>query len=363
MTDNINKTIILTGGGSGGPVTPLLAVSGSLNKKSYNLYWVGTKAGPEVEMVTREGIKYEPIISGKFRRYFSFQNFIDLFKIGIAFWQAFYILNKINPRLVISAGGYVSVPVVWASWFFRIPVLIHQQDVRAGLANKLMAPFAKKITVTFEKSLKDYGAKAIWIGNPVRLKLSDYVIDPRGARQKLGISDDLPIVLVLGGGTGAYAINKLVLGSLSEITKFAHIIHISGRNKGFVLKEKAATYNYHPFEFMHIDGLAKAMGAASLVVSRCGMGTLTEIAYLKKPAILIPMPDSHQEENALIFKEAQAAIVLLQKDLDKDKFISHVKELINDNGKRELLRSRLANIIKPGANEKMLSIIEELVNN
>ena len=158
--------IMLTGGGTGGSVSPLLAVVDELKKQGdyYSFVWVGTKKGPEKFMVEREGIKFITIANGKLRRYFCLQNFIDPFKIIFGFFQSIKILNKERPKIVMSAGGFVSVPAVWAAGLLRIPVLIHQLDARPGLANKLMAPFASVVTTTFEKSVNDYGNKAEWIG-------------------------------------------------------------------------------------------------------------------------------------------------------------------------------------------------------
>ncbi|MBU4014724.1 glycosyltransferase, partial [Patescibacteria group bacterium] len=171
MQKNIKK-ILLTGGGTGGSVAPLLAISDVGCRMSdvgkFKFTWIGTRNGVEKQMVQKENIKFISIASGKFRRYFSIKNFIDLFKIIFAFFQSLAILIKEKPALVMSAGSFVSVPVVWAAWLLRVPVLIHQQDVRHGLANKLMAPFANVITVTFEKSLADYGKKAVWTGNPAQ---------------------------------------------------------------------------------------------------------------------------------------------------------------------------------------------------
>ena len=148
---------MFSGGGTGGPVTPLLAVASELlrDDKNLNLIFVGTKTGPVEELIDKfkDGkIKFITIPSGKLRRYFSLQNFLDLFKIISAFFKSLKVLRNERPDLVISAGGFVSVPLVWAAAAKNIPILIHQQDMRAGLANKLMAPFARVITVTFEKS-------------------------------------------------------------------------------------------------------------------------------------------------------------------------------------------------------------------
>ncbi|MBU0646955.1 undecaprenyldiphospho-muramoylpentapeptide beta-N-acetylglucosaminyltransferase [Patescibacteria group bacterium] len=375
-----NKKIIkllLTGGGTGGSVAPLLAVANQLSITNYQLrinknadkeilykfLWIGTKNGPEREMVEKAGIKFKTIICGKLRRYFSWQNFIDIFKIKIGFWQSFFVLLKWRPDLVIAAGSFVSVPVVWAAWILHIPILIHQQDIRPGLANKLMALFAKVITVTFEKSLEDYGKKAVWIGNPIRrqLTVSNCKLQINNYRQ-YNLNKDLLVVLIVGGGTGAEAINNLILQSLDELTKFCQVIHLTGINK-INTKYKIQNTNYSNYEFLDVEQMAEVYNLADIVVSRCGLGVLTELSYLGKPTILIPMPDSHQEDNAAIFEEAQATIILKQKELTSEKLISEIKKLVINKKLQEKLSQNIKLVMKQGANEAMVKIIERITRN
>jgi UDP-N-acetylglucosamine--N-acetylmuramyl-(pentapeptide) pyrophosphoryl-undecaprenol N-acetylglucosamine transferase len=407
-TRNIkHKKILLTGGGTGGSVSPLLAIAEGLSphppllirrgggraeqgRGEVDFLFVGTKNGPEREMVAsaslstgeREGIEFRAISAGKFRRYFSFKNLTDLFLMKLGFFQAFFIILKWKPDLIISAGSFVSVPVVWAGWILRVPILIHQQDVRAGLANKLMAPFAKIITVTFEESLKDYGKKAVWTGNPARQGLiqknnkakkqknnqqtkaedAPLLKGGRGVKNEKE-ENNLPVVLVIGGGTGAVAINELVWKSLDELTKFCNIIHVTGKEKAPLIKGDRGIIkdNYKSFEFLNREQIAEAYATADIVVSRAGMGVLSELSNLGKPAILIPMPDSHQEENAGIFKEKEAAVVLEQKKLTPEELIKNIKKLLDDEILRKKLSSNIEKVIKKGANEKIAERIKNLL--
>jgi len=380
MKKNNNKKvkIFLTGGGTGGSVSPLLAISDGLTPQpplpagrggdrsdvSYDFLWVGSRQGPERGMVEKAGIKFKPISGGKLRRYFSWRNFIDPVFIVAGFFQSFFIILKSRPSLVISAGSFISVPVVWAAWICRVPILIHQQDARAGLANKLMAPFAKVVTVTFKKSLKDYGGKAVWAGNPVRLSIVDCRLSIEELEKRFNTKKDLPVVLVIGGGTGAMAINRLVEQSLGDLVKICQIIHITGKNKKEPVSEaRESSSFYQSFEFLETSRVAEAYGLADLVVSRCGMGVLTELSYLGKPSILIPIPNSHQEENAQIFKDQEAAVVLNQNELTPKKFISNLKRLLDDNVLRSKLRNNISGVIKRGANERMIKIIERIIHN
>jgi len=142
--------VLLVGGGTGGSVSPLLAVAKNLRfkKPEIEFLWLGSRNGPEKKMVTSQDIEFKWIFSGKLRRYFSWRNFVDPFFILAGLFQSFILLYKERPNIVVSAGSFIAVPTSLAAWFFRVPVLIHQQDVRPGLANKILAYVAKRITVT-----------------------------------------------------------------------------------------------------------------------------------------------------------------------------------------------------------------------
>jgi UDP-N-acetylglucosamine--N-acetylmuramyl-(pentapeptide) pyrophosphoryl-undecaprenol N-acetylglucosamine transferase len=361
------KRILLTGGGTGGSVSPLLAIVNQLKIKNYQLkidyLFIGSWKGIEREMVNAENIKFKSIFCGKFRRYFSWRNFTDPFLILIGFFQALAVQLVWRPDIVISAGSFVSVPVVWAAWILRVPVLIHQQDVRPGLANKLMAPFARVVTVTFKESLKHYGKKAIWTGNMVRNEIRNLKFEIGELKKKFGLKENMPVVLALGGGTGAMAINELVRKGLDELTKFCQIIHITGKNKSgsTALKAVEPLMAYRSFEFLNAEQMAYAYAVADIVVSRCGMGVLTELSYLGKPSILIPIPDSHQEDNAKIFKEKDAAIVLDQKELTPQILVENIKNLINNKEKQNKISGNIQKVIKKGANEKIIKIIQNIL--
>lgn len=354
--------IILSGGGTGGSVTPLLAfrdyVLDSEEKNNFSFIWVGTENGIEKEMVEAEMIRYLSIKSGKLRRYFSLQNFTDFFKILSGYFEALSIIRLEKPDLVMSAGGFVSVPLVWAAWVSRIPVLIHQQDIRPGLANKLMAPFAKTITVTFKKSLDDYGAKAHQIGNPIRRRFLNSEINKEKAREYFDIKSAKPVVFIIGGGTGSESLNKLITEEAANLSSKCEIVHVFGKDKG----TKPNNTSYHAYDFLDTIGMQNAYAVADIVVSRCGLGVLTELSLLAKPSILIPMPDSHQEDNAQIFTNHKAAIVLNQKELSSKKLSNEILNLIENKNKQEELAKNIKEVIKPNASREMFKFVKEIVN-
>lgn len=345
-------SIILTGGGSLGPVTPLLAVSEALKTLSPNatVSWIGTEAGPERRLVNEAGLPFFAIASGKLRRYFAWRNLTDVWQIVRGFFQAFALLGRLKADAVVSAGGFVAVPVVWAAWWRRIPVHIHQQDVLAGLANKLSLPVASSVSVALETSLRDFRRKhPTWTGNPVRAELL------AGSRERavssFAIDTSKPTVLVLGGGTGASGLNDALRAALPAILPHAQVIHSTGLGKS---DRSADVPGYHQFELITVD-MQHAFAAADLVVTRAGMGTLTELALLGKPSVIVPMPKSHQLNNAAAF--ADAAIVVDQSRLTPDFFSSVVIALLQDAEKRTALSQAMRKMNPPGADVAIAKVV------
>lgn len=361
--------IIFSGGGTGGSVTPLLAVAKKIltdSQLAMDILFVGTENGPERDLVgafavNEQSLRFLTIPAGKLRRYFAWQNFVDIFNIFTGFLASIKLIKQEQPKLIVTAGGFVSVPLVWAAWLKRVPVIIHQQDVRPGLANRLMAPCANLITVTFEKSLKDYGVKARWIGNP-SLSHDDLMVN--NTKVSCGFCPTKPLVLITGGGTGSLAINNLALQAAASLSAKAQIFHLTGKSRELSLEELdriKSLPDYKIKKFLNNKEMFKLMAAADLVVSRCGLATLTELCELKKPAILIPMPGSHQEDNAAIFAQAEAAVVLSQDALTPDIFSQQIMQILFDPSRKAALSNNISRLMKPGATEEMVRAIENIL--
>ena len=334
-----------------GPVTPLLAVAEEIREKNVDtdFYFIGTTDGPEEAVVREYNIEFRSIVSGKLRRYFSFLNFVDLFKIIFGFFQSLIYLFKLRPSAIVSAGGYVAVPVVFAGWLLGIPSIIHQQDVRVGLANKLCAKVARYITVCFPESSSYFNQKKVSvIGNPIRKSFGEKI---KKIKSDFGFQSSLPVVLIIGGGTGAESLNNYVEDSIRELVKFCSVIHITGDDKE---SGNLTINNYIKYKFL--KNSCEVLQVADLIVSRAGMGTLTEIAYLSKPSIIIPIPNSHQEFNAAYFAGRSGALNLNQKGLDEDGFVEAIKGLIDNKEKMKKLGSRANKVIKWGAEGKIAEL-------
>ncbi|OGH69147.1 MAG: hypothetical protein A3I29_00080 [Candidatus Magasanikbacteria bacterium RIFCSPLOWO2_02_FULL_44_11] len=354
---------MLSGGGTLGPVVPLLAIREAYQKAhpEAQFVWVGTHDGPERKLVEAVGIPFLTISSGKWRRYFSLQNIIDIFRIKIGFFQSLFILRREKPDLLISGGGFVSVPLHWAGWFLGIPSWVHQQDVRPGLANRLMFPAATKITTALQESAEHLPArKTEWLGNPVRdLSVSDAAL----SRKKFSIPADAPVIFVLGGGTGSASINHLVVETLPFLPLEWHVIHLTGMTRPDDQTQETCKKfsHYHSFHFFS-EEMKDAYAAADIVVARAGFGTLSELAAIKKPAVIIPLPNSHQEENARFFNEHKGVVALTHEETIPTKLSATLKDLLTDLPKRLELVMKL-NILLPTAQpERIIAIINKLIS-
>lgn len=344
MSKFYSLKVILTGGGTLGSVEPLLAVIPQLQKK-HQIFFVGTNFGPEAELIHQFKIPFASIIAPKFRRYFSLWHILIPFEMIIGLFQATRIILRIKPDVIVSAGGFVGVPLIWMGWVFRVKSIIHQQDIKPGLANILTHLFANLITVNFKESRRFFSKnKTQCIGNPAR--------DLTVQTNELQLDKNFPTVLIMGGGTGAQAINDLVNPTLCE---FANVIHITGKGK--------TAYNinhprYFKFELLTIT-LNEALNKADLVVARAGLGTITELAALAKPAIIIPLPNSHQKDNARLLNQRQAAVVVEQEALNSDKFIKLVRELLTNHQKKEELSKNIHTLYNPEATVTFVRLIQQ----
>lgn len=364
MSDVNKKLIIISGGGTGGPsITPLaLAAAYRRLDPAARFLFVGSDSDLEQllfgESFRRLDAEYLSLPAGKWRRYFSWKNFRDIFKIAGAFFYSWRLCRRRHPDLIISAGSFASVPLVWAGHFQGVKILIHQQDIRPGLANRLMAPAADKLTVAFTKSLADYGDRAVVIGNPSEAATITET-DRLQARQKFGLEPGRPFLFITGGGSGALALNQIFFEALWLLPADWQIIHQTGRGKGEGAPEKEG---YKVFSSLDHGDFSALLSLADMVVSRAGLGIFTELALSAKPALVIPIPHSHQEDNAAFLEENQAAIVLNQEKLDGKKLADVLISLWQDAAQRQELSARIKKLLPADAAARGALIIKEMIN-
>lgn len=322
------ERIFLSGGGTAGSVMPLLAVAEHL--PNLELHFVGTQYGVERSLIPHT-MRYHAIMAGKLRRYMSWRNVIDPLYVAFGFLQSLWLMMRYRPAAVVSAGGFIAVPVVWAAWLTGCRSIVHQQDIQVGLATRLTTPFAQVVTKAFPDIAL---AGADWIGNPVR--------DLTPTTQTFSIDEQYPTVFIFGGGTGAAAINDLVTADLCE---FTNVIHVTGNGK---TKAKLTHPRYHAYELLH-DEMKEAYAKADVVVARAGLATISELASLGKPAIIIPMPNTHQQINADYLNLHNAALILNQTQLTSELFTQKLKNLLENPQQQKQLSENIHELSQPTA--------------
>ncbi len=288
----------------------------------------------EAKIVGETDIVFHGIHAGKMRRYFSFRNFIDWFKVPIGFVQSLIILIRYRPKVIFSKGGYVAVPVCFAAWVLRIPVIIHDSDVVPGLASKITGKIARKICVSWEKSLQ-YFPKGIAVvtGVPVRSEISEGT--KAAAMSFLGgsISNNLPVLLVVGGSLGAQFLNEFVFSNISELSKNYNIVHITGDMKESKANLKTTVGWYKVISYGGSQ-YPNILALADVVLTRSGATALAEFAVLQKPLILVPLPKSSsrgdQIDNAIEYTNTHPeSRFVLQEDVSLKKILELLPEVLN----------------------------------
>ena len=365
--------IVLTGGGTGGHLFPLIAVAKKLKQKlgpEAEFLYIGSGAPMEREVMENEGIVVRNVKSGKLRRYFSLQNVTDAFRIPIGIIQSLWILLRFLPDAVFSKGGFASVPVVIAAWVYRIPVLIHESDAVAGLANQISAKFAKRIAVSYP-SAKEYfpPEKTALVGNPVREDIIGG--DPGAGRAQFKLTGSKPAVLVMGGSQGAQAINDAIVKILPQLLQRTQVIHQTGKNNYENVVRQAAEYGikagregYEVFPFMDSETLKNAFAVADLVISRAGANSISEIAANGKPAILIPLEtaaNNHQRMNAHDISKIGGALVLEETNLTQHLLLQKIEKVLDDKELAASMAEKMKAFYHPNADEVIANGVIEMI--
>ncbi len=342
--------ILFAGGGTLGPVTPLLAVADEIRslRKDVECVFVGTPDGPERRLVEEARWRFIPFAAPKLRRYVDARTLFAPFAFMTALWNASRLISKEKPHLLVGAGGYVQVPLGLAAKLAGTKLLIHQQDVVPSLSNRLLAPFADAVTLTFDISRKDFPSrKTEVIGNPVRRSIEEGSRD-RGL-EILSCDGSRSVVLALGGGTGSGFLNELIALASPHWTDFADLVHLTGLEKApSRLPTLAHPERYHRLPFVGAD-IAHLLAAADVVICRAGMGTLTELAALAKPSILVPIAESHQEQNAGYVVGQGGARMFRELDLTPEQLVTFARGLLDHPDQSRRLGLALQALFRPGA--------------
>lgn len=336
--------ILLTGGGSGGHFYPLIAVAEEINaivKREkllpVQLYYM-SDSPHDATALMENNIEFIKIPAGKVRRYFSLLNILDIFKTGAGIISAVIKVFNLYPDVIFSKGAYASFPVLLAAKFFKIPVIIHESDSVPGRTNAWAGKFAKRIAVSYPEAAKYFDEKKVAVtGNPVRKNIKA-IPDKKTGKDFLGLDENIPIILVLGGSLGAVKINDEILSILPKLVENYYVVHQTGKNnikevvetsKVVLLQSKFAR-RYKPYDYLDNLNMGMAAAASDLIISRAG-STIFEIASWGIPSIIIPIESTngdHQRKNAYYYAGFGGATVIEEANLTPNLLLAEINRIL-----------------------------------
>ncbi|MGH1337881.1 MAG: undecaprenyldiphospho-muramoylpentapeptide beta-N-acetylglucosaminyltransferase [Aureispira sp.] len=350
------KRLVFTGGGTLGHVMPNLPLIEHYQKEGYTIHYIGSKKGEEREFIEARAINYHPIRTGKLRRYFDWQNFLDVFNVLLGIIQSFFVLLRLRPSVLFSKGGYVALPVVVAAWLLRVPIVIHESDRTPGLTTRLSKRFASRICVSFQYATKYFDANKVeWTGLPVRTAIFN-ASRARGL-SVTGFKGDRPILLVFGGSLGAGFLNELVRTHLTTpwLAEF-DVVNICGEDK---IAHNLDYVNYKQFEKLGSEFI-EVMQAADIVLTRGGATSLFELLAMKKPHVIIPLSKAvsrgDQVHNARYFSELNVSTFIEEENANWEA----VQALLQESYKnRETLVQSMEQLEFAQATQKVIEVIDK----
>jgi UDP-N-acetylglucosamine--N-acetylmuramyl-(pentapeptide) pyrophosphoryl-undecaprenol N-acetylglucosamine transferase len=354
VTERPPLRIVIAGGGTGGHVLPAVSVLEEFRRREMPLdvLWIGSREGVERAAAENAGVRYAAVETGKFRRYLDFRTFADGVRFPAGIVQSWRLLRSFRPDVVFSTGGFVSVPTVIAARKIA-PVLTHEQTTIIGLATKINMRFADVLALSYEQTrplAAEFRGETIVTGNPVRQSL--LAGDAMRGLERFGFTPGVPLLYVTGGARGASPINERIESLLPHLLDLCQVLHQTGpagaNSDASRLRAKRARWpaelqrRYQVVEFVR-DELPDVYAAASLLVARAGAGTVAELAFLGKPAILIPLPLSgggEQDVNAHMLRDAGAAVVIPQAEATAERLRSEIASLLGNPARLNEMSAR-----------------------
>jgi UDP-N-acetylglucosamine--N-acetylmuramyl-(pentapeptide) pyrophosphoryl-undecaprenol N-acetylglucosamine transferase len=346
-----------------------LAVAAVLRERGVAHAWIGSREGLEARRAVEQGIPYHAIATGKLRRAWTWRNVMDLgVNVPAGVLEAWRLLRRLRPRVVLATGGYVALPVVLAAAAARVPVVVHEQTAVPGLANRIAARFARRIAVTFPQSAAHFPAgRVIVTGNPLRADLRSG--SRADAVARFGLDVALPLVYVTGGAQGAHAINRAVGEIVGDLLAQAQVIHQCGDSEitgdhawlqarhGMLPPALARRYTVLPWVGNELAGI---YAAAALVVGRAGAGTVNECCQLGVPALYIPLPGARGDEqtaNARLVGRAGGCSVVAQAGLTPGLLLGRIRELLADPARLKEMGERARAVVVPDAADRLVRLL------
>lgn len=367
----------------GGHLSPAMAVIEEVKKKNkYEPIYIGRKyalegdraLSLEYSVITQEKIPFYSITTARLQRSITLYTIPSLLKLPLGFFQSLILLVKIRPKLVLSFGGYVSLPICFSAWMLRIPIIIHEQTHVMGLTNRIISRIAKKVCLSFaDTKCVSFKNKVIITGNPIRQSVTTET-------QKKDLTNfgnnNLPILYITGGSLGARSINIVVSAILPYLVKKFRVIHQCGSADGdkdfkMLIKVKnslPSAYKRNYFVIKHIDPnlIGSILQKTTLVVSRAGANTTAELVLVGVPSVLIPLPwsgDKEQEHNALFLEKMHVAKVIKQKELSREKLIETIDFMQKNISRFKNNAQKAKKMIRSDASKSIISVIDSLLEN
>ncbi len=376
--------VLVTGGGTGGHVAPALAVVDELRRRhgdALQLRYVGSDAGLEARLAGEAGIEFVGIATGKLRRssrgvlgLLTAANLRDLLRVPLGVVQAIRAVRGFRPDAVLATGGYVAVPTVVAAGLLRRPVVVHEQTVTFGLANRISGRFAGVIALSFDGSAgmvpPRLRRRVVVTGNPVRAEI--LAGDRQRAYQTFSVAPEdrsLPVLLVTGGAQGSRIVNTAVRDALDALLDEAVVVHQCGAADAEALAAHRDALPPLPQRrwilrpFLGAAAMGDAYALADLVVCRSGAGTVTEVCALGRPAVFVPLvPTSHDEQtrNAQRVVEAGGAVVVAQADCRAETLLAAVEPILRDPDRRAAMAEGARSLARPDAVGALADLVEGL---
>lgn len=359
--------VLLAGGGTAGHINPAISIADTIKTKEPDskFLFVGTKNGMESKLVPKSGYDIEFIEVSGFKRKLTPKNAVAAFKALRAFVKCRSIVKKFKPDVVIGTGGYVSGPLLLAASKLKIPTLIHEQNVFAGLTSKMLSDKVNTVCISFEESrVKFEKAKNVVLtGNPLRNEL--FEITYKDARKKLGI-DEKPFIVAFGGSLGATRLNESMVSFIKRVEEGkCNILFATGEREFDEVSAKLENVKKDGIDVVkYIYNMNEAMQAADLLICRAGAITVSELNALAKPSVLIPSPnvtDNHQFYNAKALADKNAAVLIEEKDLNDEMFFETVSRLSENMIKLREMSVCSGNMGIRNANELIYNEIKKII--
>lgn len=346
--------VIVAGGGSAGHVLPAIPVIEALVEAGDEVLFIGTRSGLEEDLLQGVNCAFSGISAGKLRRYFSWENLLDVFRTMLGIVQSLWLVIRYRPGAIFSKGGYVSFPVALAGWLCRVPIVAHESDITPGLANRLVLPLAKTLCTSFAVTeIAARGLKVVHTGTPLREAITGG--NAAEGRSRLGLADDDPLIVVTGGSLGADGLNEVVRASLPRLIERGHVFHVCGPGKIAGVEQP----RYTEAEYVN-EGWGDILAAADVVISRAGANALFELVALEKKNLLIPLPRrasrGDQIDNAAYAEEQGWSLVIAEEELTP-KRLDHGVEALLEHG--EKWQEQLAGFQIPNSTNAIVTEIHD----